>query len=106
MTKICKYPVETHGLTTTITGPIAKILCVKNQPGQGISAWIELDSNLKEVDLYIISIGTEQEMSDKDRDHAWYISSVIDNGEEWHFYCSTCKPVDKQATTYNFEVGF
>ena len=106
MTKICKYPVETHGLITTITGPIAKILCIKNQPGQGIYAWIELESNFKEVDLNIVSVGTEQEMSDEERENVWYIDSVIDNGEEWHFYRSTRRPVDERAIAYNFEVGF
>ena len=106
MTKVCKYPIDTNNLITTITGPIVKVLCIKNQPGQGCYAWVEVNSNAKEAELYIISIRTEQEMLDEDLDNAWHISSVIDNGEEWHFYCSIRKPVERQASTYNFEVGF
>ena len=58
MVKIYKYELGLDGEITTIKGKIKRILTAQFQPGFGPCVWYEVDDELKDIEVKIISIGT------------------------------------------------
>ena len=86
MIKIYKDKLDVENQITIIKGKIRKILTAQFQPGSGPCVWYEVDDELEDIEVKIITIGTGWELPKEIK--FWdYIGTVQDDmGFVWHCY--------------------
>lgn len=86
MIKIYKDTLGRDGEITTIKGKIRKILTAQFQPGAGPCIWYEVDDDVEEIEVDILSIGTGWELPANIKYYD-YVGTVQDGlGFVWHYY--------------------
>ena len=86
MIKIIKDNVGVEGASVTLRGKIRRILSVQEQNYRGPVCWYEVDDDLDDIEVRVISVGTGWELPENLK-YWQFIDTVQDNnGYVWHYY--------------------